>query len=640
MCGIVGIYNFGNNRPVDKTVLKKMCDVLRHRGPDDEGFYLSSQVHKSTSLQIGLGIRRLAVIDLETGHQPIHNEDKTIWIVLNGEIYNYQTLSETLRAKGHCFYTKTDTETVIHLYEEYGTDCLKYLRGMFAFALWDAREEKLFIARDRVGKKPLVYTEKDGCFYFASEIKALLEIPGLEKEINLGAIDLFLTYQYIPSPITIFKKIKRLPPASFLICTKMRIERIEKYWDLDFRKKLKISFTKACEQIKNILTESTKLRLISDVPLGAFLSGGHDSSIIVGLMAKNLTKPVKTFSIGFLEEDFSELKYARIVAKHFSTDHTEIIVQPKMTEILPKLIWYYDQPFADTSIIPSYYVAQATRKYVTVALNGDGGDENFCGYLRYPAIKLASMFPFEIFGSDFYQNLGRLIPLVETTLSTHKLRYLRRFFTALGESAPVRNVLWHCFFTNELKDFIYSDFMKLEIKKNAYDYLVNTYHLAKAKDLIDKISYTDITTYLPEDLLVKMDIAGMANSLEARSPFLDHQLIEFTASIPSNWKLKGITTKYILKKTFEDFLPKEILQRGKQGFGLPIGKWLRDDLNEFVKSILFSEKAQRRKCFNWQNIKILVNRHLEGKEDHGYRLWALVVLELWHKIFIDKEIKI
>ena len=639
MCGICGIYNFGNNQPVEETILKKMCNTMKHRGPDDEGIYIGAR-DKGRGTSIGLGIRRLAIIDLETGHQPIHNEDKVIWIVLNGEIYNYKELRAKSEELGHRFYTKTDTETIIHLYEEYGTECLKYLRGMFAFALWDSRLKKLFLARDRLGKKPLYYFEKNGSFYFASEIKALREVADSAEEINLEAIDLFLTYQYIPSPLTIYKNIKRLPPASYLFCGENGIEGISRYWDLDFLEKRIITFPEASQKIRNILTEATKLRMISDVPLGAFLSGGHDSSIIVGLMAENSTKPVKTFSVGFKEEHLSELKYARIIAKHFSTEHTELIVEAKMVEILPKLIWYYDQPFADTSMIPSYYVAQATRKYVTVALNGDGGDENFCGYLRYPAIKLASLIPFEFFGEKFYKSVGNFIPLVETTSAKNKLRYFRRFFTALGEPTPVRNVLWHCFFNNELKNFIYSDFMKQEIRKNAYDYLVDTYYMAKANDLIDKISYTDIMTYLPEDLLVKMDIASMANSLEARSPFLDHKLLEFTASIPSSWKLKGITTKYILKKTFKDFLPKEIFQRGKQGFGLPIGKWLRDDLNEFVKSTLFSEDAEKRGYFNQQNLKILVSQHLEGKEDHGYRLWALLVLELWHKIFVDKEIKI
>ncbi len=632
MCGIAGIYSF-SDKLVAEDVIKKMCNVIIHRGPDEEGIFVDKK--------IALGIKRLAIIDLETGHQPIFNENKSICIVLNGEIYNFQELRSDLEKIGHKFYTKTDVEALVHLYESYGVECLKYLRGMFAFALWDKNNQRLFLARDRVGKKPLYYTINNGRLVFASEIKSILEYLNFVPEINYQAIDLFLTYQYIPQPMTIYKNIFKLPPASYMLCDKQGNIKITRYWDLDFTKKQKISFYDACSKIKEILTQATKLRLISDVPLGAFLSGGHDSSIIVGLMAENSSTKVKTFSVGFKDQDFSELKYAKIVAKHFSTEHTEIIVEPKMVEILPKLVWYYDQPFADTSMIPSYYVANVTRKYVKVALNGDGGDENFCGYLRYQALKLSSLFPLELLGSKFYHTLGNFIPLIETTSAKNKFRYFKRFFTALGNPLPVRNVLWHCFFSNEFKNFVYSEFMKNKIKNNAYDYLVETFYSAKAYDLIDKISYTDINTYLPEDLLVKMDIASMANSLEARSPFLDHKLLEFTASIPSNWKLKyGFKTKYILKKTFEKFLPQQIIRRHKQGFGLPIGRWLKEDLKWYVREIIFSEKFQKRKIFNFSNVKFLVERHFSGKEDHGYRIFALLVLELWFRIFVDKEIKI
>jgi len=634
MCGICGIISFNNNI-VTEPVIHSMCKVISHRGPDDEGMFIGNNSH------VGLGMRRLSIIDLQTGHQPVFNEDKSICLVLNGEIYNFQELKTRLINEGHKFYTKTDTEVVAHLYEKYGYDCVTHLRGMFAFALWDDNKKALFIARDRVGKKPLVYAVNNGQLSFGSEIKCLLEAGSSKREIDHNAIDMFLTYQYIPSPMTIFDDIKRLPPASYMVCDSKGNIKITKYWELDFSKKTNLTFTESCGEIKRILTESTKLRMISDVPLGAFLSGGHDSSIIAGIMSRLSDKPVKTFSIGFEEEGFSELPYARIVANHFGTEHNEFNVKPDMIEILPKLIWHYDQPFADTSIIPSYYVSNITRKYVKVALNGDGGDENFCGYLRYPAIKLSSMFPFEILGRKFYEKTGKMIPLVETTSVKNKLRYFRRFFTALGEPVPVRNVLWHCFFTNEIKRFIYSDYMNNMIKQNSYDYLVDVYNKPDYDDILDRVSYTDINTYLPEDLLVKMDIASMSNSLEARSPLLDHNLLEFTATLPSSWKLKnGINKKYILKETFRDFLPKEIMSRPKQGFGIPIGKWLREDLSGYLKEILYSEQTMRRPYFNHKNIKILVENHLSGKEDHGYRLFALIVLELWHRIFIDKNIKI
>ncbi|MEN3013170.1 MAG: asparagine synthase (glutamine-hydrolyzing) [Endomicrobiia bacterium] len=639
MCGITGIYSF-NNKQVEFTLLKKMADVLLHRGPDEEGFYISKNfnIDEKKSIQVGLGIKRLAIIDLKTGSQPIHNEEKTVYVVCNGEIYNFINLREDLQKQGHVFYTKSDVEVLVHLYEEEGIGFLSKLRGMYAFAIWDEKNKKLYLVRDRVGKKPLYYTLHNGELIFGSEIKSILVYLNKQPEINFEAIDFFLTYQYIPQPITIFKNIYKLPPASYLVIDSSGSYDIKKYWQLDFRKKIKINFEEAKQKIRDILTEAVKLRLISDVPLGAFLSGGHDSSIIVGLMAESSSTKVRTFSVGFKEQDFSELKYARIVAKHFNTDHTEIIVEPKMVEILPKLVWHYDQPFADTSMIPSYYVANVARKHVKVALNGDGGDENFCGYLRYPAIKISSLFPFELVGKNFYEKLGNLIPLVETISATHKLRFFRRFFTALGNPIPVRNVLWHCFFTNELKDFIYSDFMKKIVKNNVYNYLVNTFYLANAYDTIDRISYTDITTYLPEDLLVKMDIASMANSLEARSPFLDYKLLEFTASIPSSWKLKfGFKTKYILKETFKNFLPKQILKRSKKGFGLPVSEWLKSSLKDYVKEILLSEKFRNRKLFNFRNIKFLIEQHFQNIQDHGNRIFALIVLEIWFRIFVEKE---
>lgn len=643
MCGIFGIFTY-SGKEIDASSLKKIAETIVHRGPDEEGFYISEKLKIGTEkyIKIALGIKRLAIIDLSTGFQPIHNEDKTVWVVSNGEIYNFLQLREELEKKGHKFYTKTDTEVLVHLYEDLGIQLLDKIRGMFAFALCDEKEKKLYLARDRVGKKPLYYTWQNGTFVFASEIKAILQYLDKLPEINFEAIDYFLTYQYIPQPITIFKNIYKLPPASYLIFNQEGKYKINRYWELDFRNKIKISFEEAKQKIKEILTEATKLRLISDVPIGAFLSGGHDSSVIVGLMAKNSSNKVKTFSVGFKEQDFSELKYAKIVARHFDTDHTEIIVEPKMIDILPRLVWYYDQPFADTSIIPTYYVCNVTRKYVKVALNGDGGDENFCGYLRYPALKLASLFPFELLGDRFYKTLGNLIPLIETTSAKNRLRYFRRFFTALGEPIAVRQVLWHCFFTNEMKNFIYSNFMKNQIKQDSYSYLIDTVSSAKAYDIIDKISYTDINTYLPEDLLVKMDIASMANSLETRAPFLDHKLLEFTASIPSSWKLKyGFKTKYILKETFKNFLPKQILKRSKQGFGLPIGKWLLDkQVQNYIKEVLLSEKFKSRELFNYKSISYLLEQHFNNKQDHGYRIFALIVLEMWFRVFVDKELRI
>jgi len=628
MCGITGIYNFGKDIQVEKPVLQRMCNVIKHRGPDSEGIFLNNN--------IGLGIRRLAIIDLQTGNQPIHNEDKTLWLVLNGEIYNFLELRQQLKKK-HNFYTKTDTEVILHLYEDYGENCVQYLRGMFAFAIWDEKNKKLFIAKDRIGKKPFYYYCQNGTFVFASEIKSILEYLQRTPEIDLEAIDLFLTYQYIPSPKTIFSSIKSLLPAHILICDKNGNVITEKYWDLDFTKKTDLSFDDACNKTRNLLIEATKLRMISDVPLGAFLSGGIDSSIVVGLMSQLSSKPAKTFSIGFEEEDFSELNYAELVAKHFNTEHHEFIVKANFIDILLKIVWHYGQPYADASALPSYIVANETKKHVTVALNGDGGDETFGGYLRYKAMKGSLYFSwlFQILGKKLTEKILNLIPLTETAEGKNIFRHIFRFIHELPNSAEIRNIQWHCFFSNEAKEYLYTDNMKKKLYNDCYEYLAGIFENAPAKNIMDRTFYTDINAYLPECLLVKMDIASMSNSLEARSPFLDHKVLEFSASLPSAWKLHGLKTKNILKKTFKNFLPKEILRRGKMGFGIPLGQWFRGNWKDYFKEIVLSDKAINRGYFKRETIEQMFYEHIYSKRDHGYRMWALLMLELWHNIYID-----
>lgn len=567
------------------------------------------------------------------------NEDKTLWVILNGEIYNFLELRAELE-KTHKFYTKTDTEVILHLYEEYGEDCVKHLRGMFAFAVWDSRKQALFVAKDRVGKKPFYYTQKDGAFVFASEIKAILEYLKATPEINYTAIDLFLTYQYIPSPQTIFKEIYSLPPASTITCSKSGELKISKYWDIDFRKKTDLSFEEACAKTRELLEEATRLRMIADVPLGAFLSGGHDSSIIVGLMSGLSSRPVKTFTIGFEEDEFSEIGYARMAAEHYKTEHSEFIVKANFIELLPKIVWHYGQPFADSSALPSYIVSRETRKHVTVALNGDGGDESFGGYLRYKAMKgsLFFSFPFQLLGDKATRFIARMIPHTETTKGKNIFRYISRLISGLAEPPARRNIYWNCFFTNTAKDMLYSDKMKSEVTGDAFDYLEKIFAGAKADNIMDRTYYTDINAYLPEDLLVKMDIASMANSLEARSPFLDHKLMEFAASMPSSWKLKGFKSKHILKETFKEFLPPKIVNRGKMGFGIPVGKWFRTNWAAYFKEIVLSEKAVGRGYFNKAALERIYTEHVTCKRDHGYRMWALLMLELWHRIYCDKDI--
>lgn len=635
MCGITGWYNTGEQGfgAGNEALLSRMCGVIKHRGPDDEGHYLDDRT--------ALGIRRLSVIDLKTGHQPISNEDKTLWVVLNGEIYNFLELKKELEQK-HKFTTGSDTEVIVHLYEEYGEKCVDHLRGMFAFALWDTRKRRLFLAKDRVGKKPLYYARLGSTLVFGSEIKCILEYLGRTPEIDREAIDLFLTYQYIPSPRTIFKGVLSLPPAHTLTCSEDGRTSLSNYWDIDFRKKIDISFEEACAQTRNLLEEATRLRMIADVPLGAFLSGGHDSSIVVGLMSGLSAKPVKTFTIGFEEDDFSELGYASIVAKHFKTEHREFVLKADFIDLLPKLVWHYGQPFADSSALPSYLVSRETRKHVTVALNGDGGDESFGGYLRYKAMKGSILFsaPFRLLGDKGTKLLASLVPRTETTKGRNMFRYISKMIAGLAEPASRRNVYWHCFFTGEAKDLLYTDDMKQGLKTDAFSYLTAVFDSAKADNTMDRTYYTDIKAYLPECLLVKMDIASMANSLEARSPFLDHKLMEFAASLPTDWKLKGFKSKYILKETFKEFLPEKIVNRGKMGFGIPVGRWFRNEWKEYFKSIVLSDRAVGRGYFRKEALENIYNEHVSGKRDHGYRMWALLMLELWHKIYCDKDITV
>ncbi|MDO9513378.1 MAG: asparagine synthase (glutamine-hydrolyzing) [Elusimicrobiota bacterium] len=632
MCGICGIVNF-KGEPIKAEVLKKMNNLLVHRGPDDEGYFIKEG---SSGVTVGLGMRRLSIIDLETGSQPIFNEDKSVTVVCNGEIYNFRELRKELETKGHRFYTQSDTETIVHLYEEYGEECLKRINGMFAIAVWDEKNQRLFIARDRIGKKPLYYTKIKNSFYFASEIKSFLAVPGFEKKVNLEAIHYYLTYQYIPSPMTIFENVFRLDPASFMTVDSRGTVQCRKYWSPDFREKTDLSYDGAKEKIKDILKDAVKLRMISDVPLGAFLSGGIDSSIVTGLMSGISSAPVKTFSIGFKEQDFSELKYAAIVAKRFGTEHHEFVVDPIHADILKKIVWHYDQPYADSSALPSFYVSELTRRHVTVALNGDGGDENFGGYLRHMALIKSDLaaFPLKAVPEKLFRGILNMIPEGASRVNIFKRG--KRFLEALKETPARRNLIWHRFFDNETKFRMYSD----EMRRAVYDidaehFLVNIFENAPADGSLDRALFTDMTAYLPECLMVKADIATMANSLEGRSPFLDYRLVEFAATLPAEWKIKGLKQKRILKDAFSDFLPGEILNRGKQGFGIPIDKWFRNEWKDFFRETVLSEKASGRGYFNMREIEALFAEHLSGRRQHGYRLWALLMLELWHRVFID-----
>lgn len=639
MCGICGILNFGKDGHIDKEILHRMCNVLEHRGPDDEGYFIGTS-DDGQPAGIGLGIKRLSIIDLETGHQPIHNEDGKIWIVYNGEIYNFPELRAETERRGHQYYTKSDTETIVHLYEDYGVNCVKYLRGMFAFGLWDGRKELLLLARDRLGQKPLVYTVHRGNLIFASEIKSILEYPDLKRQVDMDALHYYLTYQFVPSPLTMFAGIKKLPPANILLCDRKGNIKLQRYWKLNYNNKLKLDEKEYSHRILDLLKESTKIRLISDVPLGAFLSGGLDSSAVVGVMSQLVDKPVKTFSVGFQEKSFTELKYARLVADYFHTEHFEFMVKPSVIDILPRLIWHYNEPFADPSAIPTYYIARETARYVKVALNGDGGDENFAGYDRYRANKLSTYYTKlpKFIREVIVKGLIRNLP--ESTKRKDLIKRLKQFVQASSLSPERRNVKWHSFFDDPEKQNLYSEEMQDRFRDfDTFSYMADITNQSDGEDFLDKILYTDMMTYLPENLLVKMDIATMANSLEARSPFLDHKLIEFTAQIPAHLKLKGFTSKYILKKALRNLLPREILHRDKMGFGLPIGEWFRQELKSYVQGVLLDKKCTDRGYFNRETVQRLLDEHILGRVDHGYRLWILLNLELWHQMFIDGDLK-
>ena len=627
MCGISGKVNVDGN-PVERAILQRMTAVLSHRGPDDEGIFIDGSV--------GLGHRRLSIIDLSpSGHQPMANEDGTIWIVYNGEIYNFTALKADLIAKGHVFRSQCDTEVIIHLYEEHGPACLQYLRGMFAFAIWDGRERQLFLARDRAGKKPLYYHHGAHTFLFSSEIKGILQDESAVKRPDHVAIHHYLTYQDVPSPWTAFEGIRKVPPAHYMIVKDGKVE-LNRYWKLTYLPKFSMTEEEIAVETLGRLREAVKVRLISDVPLGAFLSGGIDSSAVVALMAGEMNIPVRTFSIGFREDDYNELSYAKMIAKHLGTQHTEFIVEPKVLDIIDKLVWHYNEPFADASAIPTYYISGLAREEVTVVLNGDGGDEDFAGYERYTA----NMFAEKLQGylpSSVAKALLTFVKLLPHNGSSMSLIWkAKRFLQEYPHIPLMRNAHWLSHFTPEMKSDLYTaGFREKVAAHDSYAMLRQCDEEAEADHVLDRTLYADTMMYLPDDLLVKVDVATMANSLEARSPFLDHEFMEFAARIPAEMKLRGMTAKYILKKAFRSLLPDAVLSRGKQGFAVPLDHWFRSELKEMAFDILLSQRAAGRAYFRQETIRKILDEHVSGTWNWQNHIWNLLMLELWHRMFID-----
>jgi asparagine synthase (glutamine-hydrolysing) len=626
MCGITGFIN-ADGKAVERSVLERMNRAIVHRGPDEDGFYVNENV--------GLAMRRLSIIDLAGGQQPIHNSDRTKWLIFNGEIYNYQSLREDLLKRGHQLYTKSDTEAVLHLYEEFGVECLQHLRGMFAFAIWDDVEKTLFLARDRVGKKPLLYSHQtNGDLIFGSEFTAVLEHPSVTREVDMQAIDSYLSYLCVPAPQTAFKSIRKLEPGHWLKWKDGRIE-MQRYWLPKFGPKLKISEEEAIEETTRLVRESTRLRMIAEVPLGAFLSGGVDSSTVVALMAQESSTPVKTFSIGFEEQDFSELKYARKVAEHVGAEYHEFIVRPNALEVLPTLVEHYGEPYGDSSAIPTYYVSKETRQHVTVALNGDGGDESFAGYERYMAMELAEIYrriPSWL-RSAFIEGPVSLLPTSE--LKKTRVRDVQRFFASANEERNERYFRWMSTFKPAVKPDLYTSDFSAQLTQETSTFLDRWFNAANGSGILDATLLTDQMTYLPNDLLVKVDIASMANSLEARSPFLDHEVIEFAAKLPEHLKMRGMRPKSLLKKVAARLVPREVIYRRKMGFGVPVGRWLRGEMSDFLRDVLLSQSSLTRGIVKPEKLRQYVDEHIQGTFDHSFQVWTLLMMELWFQRFID-----
>jgi len=625
MCGIAGQARAGG-APVAAETIARMCAAQVHRGPDQRGIHVADGV--------GLGIQRLRIIDLEGGDQPVANEDGSVVVVLNGEIYNYAELREELLRGGHTLATEGDTEVIAHLYEEEGVECLHRLQGMFCFALWDSRRRRLFVARDRVGKKPLYYSARGAELSFASELQALLQDPAVPRQVDPEAIDAYLAYGYVPAPGSIFRGVAKLPPAHRLVYEDGALT-VERWWRLDYASKLEVGDVEELhERIREALRTAVRRRLVADVPVGAFLSGGIDSSAVVTAMAEQSAEPVKTFSIGFADEAFDELPRARRVAERFGTEHNELVVEPDAIAMLPKLVRHYGEPFGDHSALACFYLAELARGQVTVALNGDGGDESFAGYQRYSSNLLAARL------DRLPAGLRRAIAAGASGGEGADPRTLRsrlaRFGGRLGAGRERRYLDQVNVFDAAARDALYtSDFAATVAPGSADGALLGPWREASGATLLDQLLEIDASVYLPGDLLAKIDIATMAFSLEARSPLLDHELMELAAAIPPEHKARGTQRKIALRGALRGRLPDEVLDGRKQGFELPVARWLRTDLAPFAREVLLDRCGAERGWAEPAAVEALLDEHVAGAADHGRRLWSLLALELWAQQTLD-----
>ena len=625
MCGIAGIVSVNGRVLPDTAIADAMCKLIIHRGPDDQGVYQDPS--RSPIAQIGM--RRLSIIDLAGGHQPIHNEDKSIWIVFNGEIYNFKELRHDLEQRGHQFYTNTDTECIVHAYEEYGDNCFAKLRGMFAIAILDHNRNRFVLARDRLGKKPLYYTQtKDGFLGFSSELKSLFAIPGFDPAISLAATREYFSMGYVPGPASIYEDVQKLPPAHYLVMESGKTF-IKRYWRLDFKPKFEESEEELGKQLLAHLDEAVRIRLVSDVPFSAFLSGGLDSSIVAALMARHMTSPVKAFTIGFNEDAFNELPDARRVAQHIGAELHELVVTPDAVGMLQELAWYFDEPFGDSSSIPTFLVSRMAARHVKMVLSGDGGDEAFAGYSRYQKyMQLNDMarmslgtarFGLSLAGALSSSALGTRLGRIADRMA---LPYPERYLSGVALSTA-----------GDISPILSPDLAVLDPYAEVRGHFMRT----DIDEQMEKILSGDIDTYLVDDILVKVDRMTMANSLEARAPLLDHVLLEFCARLPFHLKNNGKVGKYLLKKVARELLPESCLQKNKQGFAIPLAAWFRADFKPLMHDILSSQSFRERGIFNVNGVRTCFDRHLSGQQDFGELLWLVLTYEMWARAFIDRR---
>lgn len=619
MCGIAGIAGFGE-RPIVLDEIERMCQALYHRGPDEDGFYLSPDA--------GMGMRRLSIIDLKSGRQPVANEDGSIWVVFNGEIYNFQTLRDELESLGHRFTTRTDTEVIVHAYEQYGTACVDHFRGMFAFAIWDERRRQLMLARDRLGIKPLFYTSIGGRLIFASELKAILELPEVERKLDWHSVSHLFSFLTTPNDASIVAGVRKLPPGHILTCSADGVPLVHRYWDVEFRPDDSLSEDAVVEKLRYLLDESVRLRLISDVPVGAFLSGGIDSSAVVATMARQASGRVKTFSIGFEDAEYDESKWARMVARRFNTDHYEWTLDPNALDVVDDIAGYLDEPFGDSSAIPTYMVSKLASQHVKVVLSGDGGDELFAGYDKYL-----------VEGNERRLRLPNLL----RNLAGHVAEWIpdgargSNFLRHMALSGPARYIDSHTLFRAHQQRSLFT----ADAGQCMWDWDPSA---SKVNDLarssgnwLSSIQNHDLKGYLPLDILTKVDRMSMAHSIEARVPLLDHKLVEFAVTIPPEMLLRNGETKHIFKRAMRGILPDAIIDRPKRGFAVPLGRWFRGKLDDFVRNLLLSDTCRQRGILNPAYVDKLIRMHHQGR-DLDLHLWTLISFELWCRRFLDRGI--